>query len=78
MMQFDHGFFILGDEMAARVEKEEMDEYIPGGAFLIARKLFLSNIWGKEPMYLKTWIWIIGQARYAAGVMKGQKCYAGN
>ena len=38
---------------------------IPGGCFLVARKIFKSGIWLKHPFYLKTWLWILGQANHA-------------
>jgi hypothetical protein len=39
-------------------------EKIPGGGFTIARQIFYSKIWMKDPLYLKIWIWIIGRASY--------------
>jgi hypothetical protein len=50
---------------------------VPGGSFMIARKLFSSGIWTREPLYLKLWVWIIGQASYEPRVMKGQECRRG-
>ena len=42
-----------------------MIEPIPGGSFLIARKIFKSKIWLKPPFYLKTFLWILGNANYS-------------
>ena len=58
------------DNLESNRQKEEpiLDEeikYIPGGAFVIARKLFQSGIWLKPPFYLRVWIWIFGQANHA-------------
>ncbi len=41
-----------------------MNEYISGGEIIMARKIFKSKIWLKPPLYLKVWIWIIGQANH--------------
>jgi hypothetical protein len=41
-----------------------MFEKIPGGGFTIARQIFYSKIWMKDPLYLKIWVWIIGRASY--------------
>ena len=41
---------------------------------MIARKIFSSSIWIKDPLYLKVWIWIIGEARYEEAVMKEIQC----
>jgi hypothetical protein len=49
-----------------------MDERVPGGAFLIARKIFNSAIWSKPPLYLKVWLWILGQASYTDHTAQGQ------
>jgi len=40
-------------------------DMIPGGCFLVARRIFKSEIWLKHPFYLKTWLWIFGQANHA-------------
>ena len=37
---------------------------IPKGGFTIARQIFTSPIWLKDPLYLKLWIWIIGKANH--------------
>jgi hypothetical protein len=42
-----------------------MNETIPGGSFLIARKIFKSKIWLKHPFYLKIFLWILGNANYS-------------
>jgi len=42
-----------------------MIELIPGGSFLIARKIFKSKIWLKHPFYLKIFLWILGNANYS-------------
>jgi hypothetical protein len=42
-----------------------MGEHIPGGGFIVARKIFNSNIWIKESLYLKVWIWIVGRASHS-------------
>jgi hypothetical protein len=44
-----------------------------GGGFTIARKIFHSNIWLKQPLYLKVWIWIIGRASYMDHERRGHK-----
>jgi hypothetical protein len=49
-----------------------MSEHIPGGGFTIARKIFHSNIWDRDPLYLKIWIWIIGRASYFDHEKKGK------
>jgi len=51
-----------------------MNDPIPGGGFIVARKLFHSRIWMKPPLFLKTWIWIIGQASHA-NHSKGNRKY---
>jgi hypothetical protein len=38
---------------------------IHGGGFMVARKIFTSEVWAKDPLYLKAWIWIIGRASFA-------------
>lgn len=41
---------------------------IPGGAFIIARKIFKSDIFKDKPaFYFKLWVWMIGKARYVEG-----------
>jgi len=50
---------------------------IPGGAFIVARKLFSSGIWAKDPIYLKVWLWLIGHASYEPRKMKGLECKRG-
>lgn len=42
-----------------------MNQQIHGGGFIIARKLFKSEIWLKSPIYLKSWLWILGQANHS-------------
>ena len=42
-----------------------MIEPIPGGSFLIARKIFKSKIWLKPPFHLKIFLWILGNANYS-------------
>jgi len=39
-------------------------KHIQGGGFTLARKVFNSPVWHKDPMCLKLWIWIIGRASY--------------
>jgi hypothetical protein len=46
---------------------------IPGGGFTMARKLFRSAIWLKDPLYLKIWIWIIGKASHSNHEKNGHK-----
>jgi hypothetical protein len=53
-------------------EKPMTDQPIPGGAFMVARKIFNSAIWSKPPLFLKVWLWILGQASYADHITKGQ------
>jgi len=54
-----------------------MHETVPGGSFIIARKLFLSPIWLKDPIYLKVWLWIIGHASYEKREMREIECERG-
>ncbi len=42
-----------------------MNESIPGGSFLVARKIYKSKIWLKHPFYLKVWLWILGNANHS-------------
>ncbi len=37
---------------------------IPKGGFTIARQIYTSPIWLKDPLYLKAWLWIIGKANH--------------
>ena len=39
-------------------------QYVPGGYYLIARKLFDSPIWSENPHILKLFIYLIGKARH--------------
>lgn len=48
-----------------------MSEQIPGGAFTVARKLFSSPVWLKDPLYLKLWIWVIGRASHSKHTKNG-------
>jgi hypothetical protein len=48
-----------------------MNDYIPSGGFTIARKLFISPIWTKDPLYLKIWIWLIGKANHSEQTKNG-------
>jgi hypothetical protein len=41
------------------------DNYIPGGSFLVARKIYKSRVWLKPPFYLKAWLWILGNANHS-------------
>lgn len=41
-----------------------MIKQTPGGGFMVARKIFTSEIWSKDPLYLKLWLWIIGRANW--------------
>jgi hypothetical protein len=49
-----------------------MGEQIPEGGFIVARKIFKSDIWIKDPMYLKIWIWIVGKANHSNNKKKGR------
>lgn len=40
-------------------------ELIPGGYFVTARKLFSSELWKRPPLYLKLWLWIVGNANHS-------------
>jgi len=42
-----------------------MSDPIPGGAFLLSRKIYKSRIWLKHPFYLKIFIWILGNANHS-------------
>ena len=44
-------------------EQKPKDQILKGG-FIVARKLFGSEIWLRDPLYLKVWIWIIGKANH--------------
>jgi hypothetical protein len=48
-------------------------EHIPGGGFIVARKLFHSDIWLKDSMYLKIWLWILGRASHTEHAKNGHK-----
>ena len=37
---------------------------IPEGGFTVARQIFSSPVWFKDPLYTKLWVWIIGQANH--------------
>lgn len=50
-----------------------MDVHIPNGGFTVARKIFTSGIWTKDPLYLKLWIWIIGRASFESHEKNGYK-----
>jgi len=50
-----------------------MNESIPGGHFLVARKIYKSEIWLKHPFYLKIFLWIIGNASHADHAKDGRK-----
>ncbi|MFO8164516.1 MAG: hypothetical protein R6T98_08275 [Desulfatiglandales bacterium] len=50
-----------------------MNEHIPGGHFLVARKIYRSNIWLKHPFYLKIFLWIIGNASHADHEKNGRR-----
>jgi hypothetical protein len=41
------------------------------GCFLVARRIFNSAIWRRDPLYLKIFLWIIGCANYAPVKKKG-------
>jgi len=50
-----------------------MAKHIKKGAFLIARKIFGSDIFKDKPaFYFKLWIWLIGTARYVEGKKLGR------
>jgi hypothetical protein len=49
-----------------------MSELIPEGGFIVARKIFKSDIWIKDPLYLKVWIWIVGKANHSDNKKKGK------
>lgn len=38
---------------------------IYGGSFVVARRLFESEVWLKPPPYVRLWIWILGQANHS-------------
>jgi hypothetical protein len=49
-----------------------MGERILEGGFIVARKIFKSDIWIKDPLYLKIWIWIVGKANHSNREKKGR------
>jgi len=51
----------------------DKEKHIPGGSFIIARKLFRSEVWLKDPLYLKAWLWILGQASHSDHERNGHK-----
>lgn len=51
-----------------------MTNAVFGGSFIVARKLFASDIWTRPPLYLKLFLWIIGQANHA-NRQEGQTLY---
>jgi len=46
---------------------------IPGGAFLLSRKLYYSDVWLRPPLYTRAWLWILGQASHADHEGNGHK-----
>jgi hypothetical protein len=44
-----------------------MTNQIPGGHFLMSRKVFESAIWGKPPQYYRLLSWLIGKAVFRDG-----------
>ena len=44
-----------------------MTNQIPGGHFLMSRKIFDSAIWGKSPQYYRLLSWLIGKAVFRDG-----------
>jgi hypothetical protein len=49
-----------------------MSEQIPEGGFIVARKIFKSGIWIKDPLFLKVWIFIVGKANHSDNEKKGK------
>ncbi len=47
---------------------------VTGGAFIVARQVFSSEIWRKPPIYLKAWTWVIGHANHAH-IERGGRVY---
>lgn len=45
---------------------------IPNGAILLSRNIFHSEIWLKDPLYLKCFLWIIGRANHKDCKSKGR------
>jgi uncharacterized phage protein (TIGR02220 family) len=44
---------------------------IPTGGFTVARQLFQSAIWLRDPLDLKIWVWILGKANHSGIVKNG-------
>jgi hypothetical protein len=38
---------------------------IPGGYFLLSRKVIESEIWAKPPLYIKVWIYLLSKAQHS-------------
>jgi len=47
-------------------------EKINGGFIILARKVLLSELWSKPPLYMKIWVWLMQNAAYIDG-WKGLK-----
>ena len=47
------------------MSEENTNAHVPGGGFIVARKIFNSKIWLKPPLYLKIWVWVLGRASYS-------------
>lgn len=54
------------------IPEQTPNYHIPKGGFIISRKIFESNIWIKDPLYLKVWIWIIGRANHSDNKKRGR------
>jgi hypothetical protein len=54
-----------------------MGDPISGGSFLVARKIFHSDIWAKDPLYFKVFIWILGRASFADHEKDGRVFFRG-
>jgi hypothetical protein len=53
------------------------DSYVDNlseGAFATSRSLFKSEVWVKDPLYLKAWVWMFGKANHQ-GVKRGGYFY---
>lgn len=50
------------------------DPVVPGGCILIARKIIESEIWGKPPLYIKIWLFLLTSAQHSnyKGLQRGQ------
>lgn len=57
-----------------QVEDDNYKFNFSEGAFVTSRSLFKSEVWEKDPIYLKVWIWMLGRANHK-DIKKGDFIY---